>query len=522
MTATPIAPGIPGHELDHFVASGGFGDVFAYTDNINRLVAVKVLRLTAMTPERLAEFRVEASRMAGLEHAYIVRVYGFGQAEDGRPYISMEYCADHLGNRARGGTMSVLDVLRYSVKIAAAVDAAHKADLFHRDIKPANVLIKRDGEPALTDFGIAGGRAAGESDSRGASLRYAAREVIAQESDGDERSDIYSLGAMTFALLTGRSPVEVQGGDNSEPALVARALGGVSATTGRSEVPESLERVIARALKPQPTSRYSTAMAYARALQAVEVELGFSPTVVSFAADTQRIAQAPPQMDDDEDSTRFAMPQRLDPSGRGGGPGRSEAPTARPVPSVQATPALALGETGTLDRPAVDHTVVRGDQAPRAAMPAAPEPEASDHPAARSKVAVLVGAGVALAVLGVGIALVGGGDPDGAPTEVAATAQPGDDGLDGLFSQPTVPSDVTVVREVGGVMVRWSADPIDGATYVVTVTAGPLADTADGSVATAEAAMTLDDADDAAQVCVRVLAVVDGTSSAPSREACTR
>lgn len=513
-------PTIPDHEFRRYVSSGGFGDVFVYQDNMRRDVAIKVLHLKGMDADARAAFNVEAQRMAnlGTRNRYVVTVYRFAIADDGRPYLSMEYCPDSLEGVIRRQRLAIAEVLRYAIQVASAVAAAHAEGLFHRDIKPANVLLTYDGQPALTDFGIAGGFDTQSAGARGLSLRYAAPEVISAETDGEVLADVYSLAATTYALLTGRAPFEVEAGDNSEAGLIDRTLSGRLAPTGRVDVPQQLERVLARGLTLAPEERFPTATAFARALQEVELELGFSETVVPLGESA--IARNRTSGDDAE-GTRFAAPQRVDPSrpatierglsARQGGPPSSMDTGRRSAPEPRA------GRSPSTS----DHTVHR----PRGPQPSAIDDEqdlAGGHPSWLTRKALTaVAAATIVVVLGATLALLGlrgASDENGTGQPVMlANDTPADSGQ--LFAQPRVPSAVTVTRGGDGVRVSWNPDPLAGVSYVVSVTEGV---DQGQSHTVAEPAIVLDDPDPDRRVCVRVLGVIGSTSSEPSREECTR
>jgi len=213
-------PAIPGLHPVRLLGMGGFADVFCYEQQMpRRLVAVKVLLASSLGEDVREAFRAEANVMASLSHhPSIVTVFGADVAADGRPYLVMEYCSrPGLGQRYRTERMSVAEVLRIGVRLASAVETAHRAGILHRDIKPANVLVTDFGWPALTDFGIAATTA---GTAVGMSIPWSPPELLAEEPRSDERSDVYSLAATIYSLLAGRSPFEIPGGPNSAADLV--------------------------------------------------------------------------------------------------------------------------------------------------------------------------------------------------------------------------------------------------------------------------------------------------------------
>ena len=248
-------------------------------------------------------------------HPGIVTIYEVGVAPDGRPYITMEYCPhDHFGRIARAHPLAVARALEVGIKVAAAVETAHQASILHRDVKPANILLTTYGEPALADFGIAGG-SDGErlSVSQGVSIPFAAPEVLNGSTVGDELSDVYSLGATVYALLAGRAPFST-GEALSERELIQRVLQAPLPPTGRADVPASLERVLANAVARAPAKRYDSAASFGRALQGVEAELGLAQTPLRIP-DTSSVPPRRPVQAIDDDSTRFRSIQRVDPAG---------------------------------------------------------------------------------------------------------------------------------------------------------------------------------------------------------------
>lgn len=246
------------------------------------LVAVKVLRASAGA--NLAQQLVdEANTMAELaEHPYIVTIFRAGTTVDGRAYLVMAYLPQpNLAVRARTQPLSVADALRTGVQLASAVETAHRARVLHRDIKPANVLMSSYGTPALADFGIAGrAETLGSEEEIGLSIAWAPPEVLHGLSHGSVAADVYSLTATIWYLLTGRTPFEQVGGDNSEDALVARTTHEPAPRTGRADVPESLERLLQHGMAKDPARRPRSALALATDLQAIEQELRLRRTDV--------------------------------------------------------------------------------------------------------------------------------------------------------------------------------------------------------------------------------------------------
>lgn len=291
-------PQLSGFTFVQHLGTGGFADVLLYEQEWPRQrVAVKVVRADLTLSDREKDlFRSEADAMARLaDHPYIVSVLTAGQTEDGRPFLVMRYCPPpDLGARVRATPLGVAEALSTGVKLASAVETAHRSGILHRDIKPSNVLVTTYSEPALTDFGIAGlvHEVDAESEVR-MSYPWAPPELIEGRSHGSVSSDVYSLGATIWNLLVGRSPYAAPHGDNSDRALVARILHSPPPATQRPDVPPALERLLQQCLAKDPAHRPQSALEVARSLQRIEAALGYARTPVAVESTQSYAAQAP-------------------------------------------------------------------------------------------------------------------------------------------------------------------------------------------------------------------------------------
>ncbi len=244
-------------------------------------------------------------------HPAIVTIYQAGVAGDGRPYLVMEYCPrPNLQLRARKETFSVAEALRVGVQVAGAVETAHRAGVLHRDIKPANILVTAYNRPALTDFGIASTTGA-TSEASGMSIPWSPPESFAEPPRSGPRTDVWALGATL--LHAARRPVAVRATGGAQlqrrPHRADRARRR-SPSLDRPDAPESLQRVLERAMAKNPDDRYPSAVAFARALQKVQIELSHSVTPIDIVDDH------PPaeDLDDDDDGlTRVREIVSIDP-----------------------------------------------------------------------------------------------------------------------------------------------------------------------------------------------------------------
>ncbi len=382
-------PDLPGYRYIEPVGAGGNAQVYLYEQQLpHRKVAVKVLNDPALSDAARRRFTAEANVTAGLAHRHIVQVFEANVTADGRPYLVMPYYPQpNLSVRARRSHFSVADVLRIGIQIGSAVETSHRQDVLHRDIKPQNILSDSYGEPALTDFGIATTK--GGDGPEGLSVPWSPPEILYGTSAGDERADVYSLGATLWHLLAGRSPFEQPGGDNSALALMGRIKSDPPPRTQRADVPDSLERLLRQTMAKDPAARPQSAMELIRGLQSVEQELRLpltqpilpasEPSPHTVGGDTvTRIrgggatlsgwhrgpgAATPPSGGTEPGRMQAAAP--ADPRTHGGRPG--ERPD-RPGPGSQLTPRPALPRRAVPNSAAVRPAAVR-PAVPRLAVP---------------------------------------------------------------------------------------------------------------------------------------------------------
>ena len=314
-------PEIEGFEYRKLIGSGGFSDVFLYEQQRpRRQVAVKVLLKEWSSETQRAAFDAEADLMATLgNHPSIVTMYEAGVANDGRPYLAMEYCSrPNLGARYRSERFSVAEALRITIQIAGAVETAHRLGILHRDLKPSNILVTQFGHPALTDFGISS-TVDEASAAEGMSIPWSPPESFGDPPMSGIATDVWALAATCYTLLAGRTPFETPGGSNTSADLVRRIGQDELPPVSRSDVTPSLERVLRIAMSKLSSSRYPTVLAFARELQKVQVELSRAGTPLDLLDESGAM-----QEDEAEaDGTRLRQVVTIDPAGPGGPAGPS-------------------------------------------------------------------------------------------------------------------------------------------------------------------------------------------------------
>ena len=286
----PEIPGVTGLAL---IGAGGSASVYkGHETAMRRNVAVKVLHTQLREGEEQQAFKLECEHAGEVgEHPYAADVYRNGFA-DGWPFLVMRYYArGSLASTLRfAGQQRVGDTLTICANVATALQYAHNLGILHRDVKPENILCDAYGDPVLADFGIATDRDAATRTLRHAMTpAYAAPEVL-QHGGGWPHSDVWSLAATLYALLTGRPPFYDSRQGDSQANL--RALTGPLPLPGRPGVPGHVLQTLARALIGRPDTRTASARRFAEELNADLELLGLRP--VQIRVDGPAAAPPPP------------------------------------------------------------------------------------------------------------------------------------------------------------------------------------------------------------------------------------
>jgi serine/threonine protein kinase len=280
------------YEIVAELGRGAMGVVYKARDpQIDRLVAVKTVSMWGQDREEETDFRMrflnEAQAAGRLHHAGIVSIFDVGEnPENQEQYIVLEYVAGESLNRilAREKKLPLSRALKLAEEIAEALDYAHAQGVVHRDIKPGNILITEDGHAKIADFGIAKlnlahftlpGRVMGTP-------AYMAPEQLSGEGV-DGRSDLFSLGVILYAMVTGHSPF--QGNSATTVCFKVANREPVAASAFDLNVPPELDEVISRAMAKDPQQRYQNGADFADDLRQLQqiFEIGSTTTSLRTA-----------------------------------------------------------------------------------------------------------------------------------------------------------------------------------------------------------------------------------------------
>jgi tetratricopeptide (TPR) repeat protein/predicted Ser/Thr protein kinase len=265
--AAAAAPGrrvvmVPGYEVLGTLGEGGMGVVYkARQTALDRVVALKMIlhaeHAGADTRER---FRREAEAVARLQHPNIVQVFEVGE-HDGLPYFSLEFCSGgSLDDQLDGTPWEAKKAAQMVETLARAMYAAHQAKVIHRDLKPGNVLLSAEGQPKITDFGLAKKLDEQGKTQTGAIMgtpSYMAPEQAKGLKDIGPAADTYALGAILYELLTGRPPFKGRKALDTVVQVVSEEP--VPPRRLQSKCPVDIETITLKCLQKEPGRRYASA-----------------------------------------------------------------------------------------------------------------------------------------------------------------------------------------------------------------------------------------------------------------------
>jgi serine/threonine-protein kinase len=267
----PLPRAFGDFELLEELGTGGMGVVYkAKQRTPERVVALKLaLAGRFASAEERARFQAEAKLAARLNHSGIVQVHDVGEHE-GQIFFSMQYIhGTTLARRVAEGPLRPREAAQIVAAVCRAVQHAHENGIVHRDLKPSNVLLDQDGQPHVTDFGLARRVEGGESLTRTGHILGTPSYMAPEQAEGKRAtpaSDVYSLGALLYHLLTGKPPF--QAASVLDTLLLVREQDLVEPRRLNPKVDRDLEWICLKALEKRPEDRYQSAGQVAEHLEA--------------------------------------------------------------------------------------------------------------------------------------------------------------------------------------------------------------------------------------------------------------
>src|SRR4051812_26766311 len=283
------------YEITGLVGSGGMGDVYrAHDAKLQRDVAIKVLSpLLASAPDARGRFEREALSIAKLSHPNILAIYEFGD-EKGAAFVVTELVdGETLRAVLERGPLPQRRAVAYGLQIARGMGAAHARGIVHRDLKPENVMITRDDQVKILDFGLAKPitpsqndetRVAGMATSAGTVLgtfAYMAPEQV-RALEVDHRADMFSFGAVLYEMVTGERAFKGETAADTMTAILTKEPPELDST--RSAISPGLDRIVRRCLEKSPDLRFQSASDLAFALETLATASGTTSGSTSGAA----------------------------------------------------------------------------------------------------------------------------------------------------------------------------------------------------------------------------------------------
>jgi tetratricopeptide (TPR) repeat protein len=267
-TSTPVdAEGliVPGYEIIGELGRGGMGVVYlARQVDLKRRVAIKmILAGVHADPRELARFRTEAEAVARLQHPNVVQIYEVVDDREGRPCFALELVeGGNLAQTQAGAPWPARQAGQLMATLAHAMEYVHRHGIIHRDLKPSNVLLTAEGVAKISDFGLAKllDVAEGQTPSEaflGTPSYMAPEQAAGRSRDLGTASDVYSLGAILYELLTGRPPF--RGETSLDTVMMVVSEDPVPPTRLQPKVPRDLETICLKCLEKEPRHRYGSA-----------------------------------------------------------------------------------------------------------------------------------------------------------------------------------------------------------------------------------------------------------------------
>lgn len=269
------------YRVQKVLGRGGMGAVFLAVrddDQFRKNVALKLLRFDADDPALAARFRNERQILAALDHPNIAVLYDGGSTDEGLPYLVMEYVDGQMVTEyCRSQDLSIAARLQIFIRICDAVQYAHQKLIVHRDLKPGNILVTREGAPKLLDFGIAKLLLAPELAGEGAPRTMTGHYMMTPDYASPEQirgepvstaTDVYSLGAVLYEVLTGKRPHRLTSYDPRELLTkICDSDPAAPSVTGGAALRGDLDTIVLKAMHRDPARRYRSVEQFSEDLQ---------------------------------------------------------------------------------------------------------------------------------------------------------------------------------------------------------------------------------------------------------------